>query len=185
MNKWVRRAGLALMGLLTAAPSPGADSAAALEARRLCLEERRQDAVVACRKALELGLSPRRAGLVRDALAVALVDSGRGQEAVDVYREMARLQPDDPEAHLRLGAALLYLGGDPAEAASSLQASLHLRPQDERAYGELGVAESALGQYPEAVAAFMEAERLDPDYFRNRPAARLTFEAAQRSERWP
>jgi Flp pilus assembly protein TadD len=176
-----------LAGLLLAA-GPGtvaAQSAAPPEARRRCLEARRAEAAVACRLALRSGLSARAAAVVRQALVEALVEDGRFEEAVAVLREAAGLAPADPAAQLKLGAALLHLQGAAAEAVAVLQASLRLGGSDPRAYAELGLALHRLGQHPEAVAAFSEAERLEPGYFDDRPAARASFDAARRGEPWP
>ena len=119
---------------------------------------------------------------MRQTLVSALVELSRLDEAVDVLREGARLAPDDAEAQLKLGAGLLHLAGNAEGAVPVLQASLRLRADDPRAYGELGLALHRLGQHAEAVAAFAEAERLDPDYFEDRPAARAAYEASKRGE---
>jgi Flp pilus assembly protein TadD len=119
---------------------------------------------------------------VRQALVSALVELSRLDEAVEVLRDAAHRSPDDPEAQLKLGSALLHLAGNASDAVPVLQASLRLRADDARAYGELGLALHRLGQHAEAVAAFAEAERLESDYFEDRPAARAAFEASKRGE---
>lgn len=156
-----------------------------LDARRRCLDARRAEAVQACRDALQVGLPPAAAAVVRQALAEALVELARFEEAVSVFREAARLRPGDAEAQLKLGAVLLHHADRPAEAVPALQAAIRLRAGNARAYGELGLALHRLEQHAEAVAAFAEAERLDPKYFEDRPAARSSYEAARRGERWP
>jgi tetratricopeptide (TPR) repeat protein len=157
----------------------------ALEAARRCQEPPRVEAVSACREALRLGLPPARAGALRQVLASTLVSLGRGREAVEVYREGAALHPEDPQARLRLGRALLLLEGEAGEAAAELQAALRLSPQRADAYGLLGSALLRLGQLPESAAAFAEAERIQPAYFELRPASRLEYEAARGGEAWP
>jgi cytochrome c-type biogenesis protein CcmH/NrfG len=132
-----------------------------------------------------LGLPPSRAQALRNVLASTLVSLGRGAEAVDVYREGAALRPEDPQAHLRLGRALLMLTGEAGEAATELQAVLRLSPREAEAYGLLGTALLAQGQLPESAAAFAEAERLDASYFTLRPAAKMEYEAAKGGQAWP
>jgi len=173
------------LAVLAAAPGVRAQGAAAGEQRRLCLEARREAAVTACRQALQMPLPARGAAVVRQALVDALVELGRGGDAVDVLREAASLHPADAEAQLKLGSGLLHLAGNAEEAVPVLQASLRLRAGDARAYGELALALHRLGQHAEAAAAFAEAERLDPAYFEDRPAARASYEASKRGQSWP
>jgi tetratricopeptide (TPR) repeat protein len=163
----------------------GGETAAAREQAGLCLELPRQRAVEPCRRALALGLSSARASVVRRALALKLIALERGTEAVEVYRDAVRAQPDDAEAHLRLGQALLSIVADAEAALPVLQRARELRPDDERMHGAAGLALSALARTAEAVSAFEAALRLDPDFFRSRPGAQRAYEAAQRGERWP
>lgn len=167
-----------------AVPAPAAGPGS-LEVRRRCLDARREEAVAACGQALRSGLAPGPAAVVRQALLDALVELARHEEAVDVLRQAALAQPGDAAAQLELGSGLLHFTGSASEAVTALQASLRLRADDARAYGELGVALHRLGQHPEAAAAFAEAERLDPSYFEDRPAARAQYEASRRGEAWP
>jgi tetratricopeptide (TPR) repeat protein len=169
---------LALMAFEARAQSP-------LEPARRCQEPPRTEAVSACREALRLGLPPPRARALRQVLATTLVSLGRGPEAVAVYREAAAQDPQDPQARLRLGRALLLIEGDAGEAAAELQAALRLAPQRAEAYGLLGSALLRLGQLPESAAAFAEAERIEPSFFELRPASRLEYEAAKGGQAWP
>jgi Flp pilus assembly protein TadD len=169
--------------VLAAAPYAQAQSAA--DPRRRCLESRRDEAVQACRQALQAGPAARASALLRQALVDALVETGRFTEAVDVLREAARTNEADAQVQRRLGSALLHFAGNASDAVPVLQAALRLEPSDAHAYGELGVALHRLGQHPEAVAAFTEAGRLEPSYFEDRPAARAARDAARRGESWP
>ena len=173
----------ALVSLLLLAGS--AANADAQEELRLCLGQKREEAVRACRQVLHHGLPARKASVVRSVLAAELSNLGRGDEALEVYREQANVAPADPEAQLRFGMALLFLANRPAEAVAVLQGSLRLSPRNALAYGALGTALAGLEQHPEAAAAFAEAMRLDPEYFERRPASRQTYEAAQQGRRWP
>jgi cytochrome c-type biogenesis protein CcmH/NrfG len=130
------------------------------------------DASEPCRIARTLDLPAVRARNVRVALGRALTASGAYAEAVEAYRDAARVTPDDAESWLRLGEALLHLRADPQGAVDELQVALRIDPHSARGYGALGAALHALGEYPEAAASFAEALRLDPDFLVNRPAAR-------------
>lgn len=176
---------LLVAAMAEAAGGAGGETAGAREQARQCLDLPRESAVEACRRALALGLRPARAAVVRRALALKLIALERGREAVEVYREAARAQPDDAEAHLRLGQALLSIVGDADAALAVLQRARELRPDEPRVHGAVGLALSALGQAAEAVSAFEAALRLDPQFFLSRPGARRAYEAAQRGERWP
>jgi tetratricopeptide (TPR) repeat protein len=152
----------------------------------LCLSpEPRADPIEACRTARRQDLPAVRARNVRVALARALAAAGAFPEAIEVYREAARTMPEDAEGWLRLGEALLDLGGDAEGAIDELQVGLRIDPQSARGYGALGAALHALGEHPEAAASFAEASRLDPDFLANRPALREMDEASKRGEAWP
>jgi Flp pilus assembly protein TadD len=141
--------------------------------------------VQACRQALRASVPARTAAALRQALVDALVALLRFDEAVDVLREGAQAGPQDADAQRKYGAALLHFAGNAEAAVPVLQAAIRLRADDARAYGELGLALHRLGQHVEAAAAFAEAERLDPGYFADRPAARASYEASKRGESWP
>jgi Flp pilus assembly protein TadD len=153
--------------------------------RRACFAAEKEEAVEACGAALRSGLGPRAAAVVRQALVAALVGLSRLPEVVALARDAAAEAPADATAQLELGAALLHFADAADDALAPLQAAVQLRPGDPRAYGELGLALHRLGQHPEAVAAFGEAERLDPAYFEDRPAAAAIFEASKRGQAWP
>lgn len=143
------------------------------------------DALEACRVARRLDLPVLRARNVRVALARALAAAGAYAEAIEAYREAARLVPEDAGGWLRLGEAFLSLAGDPQAAIDELQVALRIDPQSARGYGALGAALHALGEYPEAAASFAEAVRLDPDYLANRPALREMDAASKLGRAWP
>jgi tetratricopeptide (TPR) repeat protein len=123
--------------------------------------------------------------VLRRALALHLLALERVNEALEVYREAALAQPDDVEAQLRLGQALLSMGGDAEAALDALARAAAVRPDEARIQGARGLALSASGRAAEAVAAFEAALRLDPDFLTSRPGARGAYEAARRGERWP
>lgn len=171
--------------MLLAAP-PSSESVEAREQFRLCLSEPDDAAgVVACRKALDLGLKTPRAAIVHDLLGSKLGSLGRWEEAVAALGGLVGLRPEDPEAHLRLGVGLLHGLDRPAEAVEPLRHAGWLAPSDPRSHGELGYALNQLGDHAGARAEFDEALRLDPSYLDERPAARQAYEASGRGERWP
>jgi tetratricopeptide (TPR) repeat protein len=172
-----------VVGLMAAsAPAWAADRSAV----SLCLSPPpAASAIEACRIAERLDLPAGRAGHVRLSLARALTGAQRYAEALEAYRDAARLAPDDAEGRLRVAEALLHLQGDPQSAVDETRSALLLDPRSARAYGLLGAALLALGQPAEASAAFAEAARLDPEYFSRRPAAREMDEASRRGAAWP
>jgi len=169
---------------LDAAPPPP-DGAAARAQARVCFDRRGAPGVEACRQALALGLTGDRAALVQRSLTLKLAALGRWGEAVQAYQDLVLLRPLDPEAHLRLGEALLHFQGRAEDAAAALREALRLDPDNGRAQAAVGVALHALGHNEDAVHAFEEALRLDPAVLDGRPATRAVYEAAQRGEKWP
>jgi tetratricopeptide (TPR) repeat protein len=149
-----------------------------------CMEEAREPGVEACRRALALGLPPDRAATVHVVLAVGLAGLERWDEVVETYRGLLELEPKDPEAHLRLGMALLHAAGEPEEALPYLEYALREHPEA-RAHGAMGSALNLLGRHREAVEAFEHALALDPSYFEFRPTARQVLELSRRGEVWP
>ncbi len=186
MTLWLAAALLAA----TTAPAPpkaerGKESVAAIEAAYRCLATTKGEGVEACRSALALGPAFWRAEVLRQALAVKLVDLLRFEEAVAVYRESALALPTDAGAQLRFGSALLYFAADAAAAEAPLREALRLDPNSAAGQATLAMALISLGRLPEARAAFDEVLRLDPSYLDGRPGARQAYEAAQRGASWP
>jgi tetratricopeptide (TPR) repeat protein len=150
-----------------------------------CVSSRKEDGVEACQQALALPLGPERRAVAQGVLALHLANLARWDEAAEAYRKLVQLRPKDPEAHLRLADTILFGLGRPRAALPSLRKSLQLRPDSARAFGSMGFALAMIGQYEEAVAAFEEAQRLDTDFWTNRPGARAAYESARRGEPWP
>jgi serine/threonine-protein kinase len=101
-------------------------------------------------------------------LAHALADRGRTREAVDVFRDVERLQPDEGVHPVCLGRALDSLGDAPEARAAFERAVAVYKPMiaagkaDGAAHHHLAMALDGLGRYNEAVAAATEAIRLSP-----------------------
>jgi tetratricopeptide (TPR) repeat protein len=179
-----RLAWLLALSLLGAPPVQGqVDQARADEFRR-CLELPRQEGVEACRAALALGLTPGRAVIAYEILALNLGGLERWDEVVETYRSLVDLRPESPDAQLRLGIALLHAQDRAEEAIPRLVEAIRLRPVA-RAYGALGTALNLVERHEQAVAAFERALALDADYFEIRPAERQVYEASKRGQVWP
>lgn len=123
--------------------------------------------------------------MVEAVLASRLAGLARWDEVIDVYRGAVVRRPEDGEARLRLGAALVHMEDRAAEAEPELREAVRLLPEDAEARAVLGSALAILGRLPDAVASFEEALRLDPSVLDHRPAARAAYDAARRGERWP
>ena len=169
----------------TAPAAPTNDSAASMPAARQCVELPKEAGIAACRAALALGLSARRAGVVRDVLAAKLAALERWEEVVAVYREAAAEPGAAAETYVRLGRALLHGVGRPEEALPWLRDAARLAPADPDPWGVLGAALAALGRSAEAAAAFDEAVRRDPSWLDTHPASQAIAEAARKGEGWP
>ncbi|HSB61632.1 MAG TPA: hypothetical protein VLI67_07925 [Vicinamibacteria bacterium] len=168
-----------------AAASPTVEGPAAREQARLCEEQSGEQGLAACRRAIALGLEPKRHEAVRELLARRLVSLERWLELVEHLREGVALHPDSAEAHERLGSALLFAADRPGEALDPLGEAARLAPEDAGLRLLLGIAFNALGRHQDAVAAFDEALRLDPEALESRPAARAVAEASRKAARWP
>jgi Flp pilus assembly protein TadD len=168
-----------------ASSAPARDSGAAALSARQCVDLPKDAGIAACRAALALGLSPRRAGVVRDVLASKLASLGRWEEVVALYREAARDPAPDGEVFMRLGSALVQGVGRPEEALPWLREAARLAPADPEPWGILGAALAALRRNAEAAAAFDEAVRRDASWLDRHPASQAIAEAARKGEAWP
>lgn len=93
--------------------------------------------------------------------AGALLDAGRGEEAVTAYREGRRQWPATAIFPYGEGVALYGLDRH-AEAEAPLRAAIHLAPNEADHHLYLGHVLSQLKRYEEAVGAYDEATRLAP-----------------------
>lgn len=72
-------------------------------------------------------------------LGLAVQAEGQLEEAVDAFRTVLSLTPDDPNAYFNLARALTDVG-DHKEAQESLRACVKLSPTDAEAYYDLGMS---------------------------------------------
>jgi tetratricopeptide (TPR) repeat protein len=96
-------------------------------------------------------------------LANALLQAGRGSEALSAYREATRIEPREAVGWSNLGYALIELGR-PLEAVPLLRAALRLDPAHVDAYVNLGAALYLLDKPAEALDLFDEALRRNPSF---------------------
>jgi tetratricopeptide (TPR) repeat protein len=91
------------------------------------------------------------------------------QAAADIYQKAISLDPDFPDAHLRLAMSLEVLGKkDEAEeeykkAAEAYQKYVRHNQKDARAHFNMGLAYNRLGKPEESVKAFRQAVKLEPE----------------------
>jgi tetratricopeptide (TPR) repeat protein len=178
---------LALWLAPAAARNAPVDGPAAREQVRACMAvgTPAEDALAACRKALELGVNRDWAGSIRLLMARKLIERQRWDDAVSVYRELAAAQPAEAQAHARLGHALLYGKGDAEAALSALREAVRLDPRDVSARAALAAAWNALGRHEEAKQACDELSREAGSPLQNRPGAAAICAAAAQRAVWP
>jgi len=95
-------------------------------------------------------------------LGLALMQTGKVQEAISQYEQALRLKPDFFEAHTNWGIALLHTGRV-QEAIAQCEAALRIKPDYVEAYVNLGNALLQTGKLPEAIGEYEQALQLQPD----------------------
>ena len=98
---------------------------------------------------------------VRRQLGTLLETSGRRDDAVAVFEELLRIQPDDQETLYSIGSILL--DSDPATALPYLEEASRLAPARGSFLTSLGVAYLKVGRMAEAESTLRRAVELDPD----------------------
>jgi choline-sulfatase len=93
--------------------------------------------------------------------ARALKDTGKAQQAVEIYRRLVARWPGDAAMYHDLAVAATA-AGMAAEATRAEQAALALQPSNPAASNGLGLMLVAQGRAPDAVKAFERAVREDP-----------------------
>ena len=81
---------------------------------------------------------------------------------MSIYLILVAQAPEEPEAQLKLGLALL-LQNRVQEAVVPLETAARLSPKDAAVYRNLAFAYAGCNRFAEARAAAEEALRLDPD----------------------
>lgn len=94
-------------------------------------------------------------------LAVALLMTGRFQEAVDACEGAIERKPDDAESHYHLGVAYARLG-DPQEARRRIARAVELSPDYARALHGLAGLEASAGRWAQAETLLQKETRVNP-----------------------
>jgi choline-sulfatase len=170
---------LASLGYVAAAgPAPGAPIAGGAGAMRDLLDPRQSVALFQrfqqAHAALQAGrtaaalaeLTPLVAAdpgnpVFRSRLAQTLSESGQGERAISLYRDVARLTPRDSEAWYNLAGALKE-AGHLAEAQSAIAKAIALDPGRPEAHNTLGLVCLAEGKPEQARQEFARAIAADP-----------------------
>ncbi len=102
------------------------------------------------------------AGLAHNNLGIALMRSGRLQDAIAEYEQALRIKPDFARAHYTLGIALVE-AGKVVDAIEHYRQALRINPDYANAHESLGVALVQLGRLPEAIGQYQQALQIDPE----------------------
>ena len=94
--------------------------------------------------------------------AIKLHQQGQANEAVRLYDEILRFEPDHYGA-LHLKGVLALQMGDTDQAIALIERSLEVEPQHGLALANLGVAYRAARRFDEGIAALQKSVALDPD----------------------
>ncbi|MFN0087319.1 MAG: tetratricopeptide repeat protein [Blastocatellia bacterium] len=124
--------------------------------------ERRDQAEAAFKLAERLAPE---AAFGRVGLAVAMMESGAVDEAIELLREQSRRASGDPRVRLTLAQALLQKDSSPVElkeARALLQSLIARRPETARAHSLLGKLHLRRGEIVSAARALETAIKLDP-----------------------
>lgn len=101
-------------------------------------------------------------------LGKCLANFGEYKEAIEQYRQVIFLQPDNYHGYINLGA-MYYMLGEYSEAATIFKRAIEIYPSHE-AMSNLGAAYFYLEDYANAIEMFLQAVRLNPNddiYHRN------------------
>ena len=94
--------------------------------------------------------------------ALELANRGRYAEAIKVWEQALKIDPENPKAQNNLGIALVRTGQLP-EAIAHLERAVELKPEYAEAHANLGEALSMAARTEEAMAHWRRAVELNPD----------------------
>ena len=107
--------------------------------------------------------NPNAAWRERQSLAIELQKENRIDEAVMLYQEVLRINPDYPRTHFNLGLILLTQGKQ-EEAAGQFRKTLQLRPNHHKAHFFLGQYLGRVSRWDEAIEHFQTAVRIESHF---------------------
>ncbi|MCF7861538.1 tetratricopeptide repeat protein [Candidatus Woesearchaeota archaeon] len=84
-------------------------------------------------------------------------------KAVDIFKKLIDIEPDNPDFHVGLASAYLHQNIKLDEALKGYKLAIELDGTDYIQYMNLGKTYYILGEYNEALAALMTAQELAPD----------------------
>jgi protein O-GlcNAc transferase len=97
------------------------------------------------------------------ATARRLLQAGQTGKAIALLREVIETQPENSDAHLLLGTALVIVPNE-SEAVEELHRAVHLAPESAKPVYSLGTAYAHFGHMNEAEEAFRKALALKPNF---------------------
>jgi tetratricopeptide (TPR) repeat protein len=87
---------------------------------------------------------------------------GRYDEAIESYRQVIRIQPNDAEAYYNMGIACRGLGNI-NEAIESFKQAIRIKPSYIEAHYNLGVAYMEMGKRDSSLQEYEILKELDKD----------------------
>jgi len=84
-------------------------------------------------------------------------------KAIEAFKQVIRIDPDDANTHYNLGVAYDQLGFY-KDAIEAYKQVIRIDPDHALAHHNMGAAYSKLGNHTKAIEAFKQAIRIDPDY---------------------
>ena len=88
--------------------------------------------------------------------------TGDAEQAIEAYRRLAQLAPDDPAVNNNLAYALLTSGGNPADALPIAERAARLSAPNASIFHTLGLAQFMLGRFEESRKSLWQAIELRP-----------------------
>ena len=90
-------------------------------------------------------------------------ESGLYNKAIEAYKQVIRIKPDDAAAHYNLGVQYAKLRRY-AEEIEAYKQAIRIKPDFADAYYGLGLAYGMLDRYAEEIEAYKQAIRIRPDF---------------------